>query len=459
MPPPKPFLTIVAGARNDDHGGDLLLRLQTFVRCLAQQCDKVRLPVELLLVEWNPPADRPSLTEAIEWPSSAFCECRVVTVSSALHRRFSQSIALPLHQMIAKNVGIRRARADFVLSTNIDLIFSTGLMEWLATRVLQPGVLIRVDRHDVPRDVMQLNDLDQQLEYCARNVIRVNARHGTFSPSAPTLQPERESQPIAAERQAADSASPPDSWLPRLIQDDWPILSGFHRAQRHWARARWNFRRALRTGSPFRASQAVRFSAKALFRTGRTWTRVAWRSLTRRAVYSSNSSLATCRESPPQPSLPIVRESPAAQSPPDALHLNACGDFTLLAKSDWLRLGGYAEFAMYPLHIDSLFLHRTAAAGIRQQIVDHPVYHIEHFGSWTPEEGPSILKKFDALGVEYLTYDRLLQMVEEVRRLPEPGPFNDSPWGLRDCELPEVTIPSHIPRRGLPCDWYQCKAA
>ena len=40
--------------------------------------------------------------------------------------------------MIAKNVGIRRARGRFMLATNIDIIFSNELVDWLASGPLEP---------------------------------------------------------------------------------------------------------------------------------------------------------------------------------------------------------------------------------------------------------------------------------------------------------------------------------
>ena len=46
---------------------------------------------------------------------------------SELHARYPHGDALPLYQMIAKNVGIRRARGQFVLATNIDILFSNEL--------------------------------------------------------------------------------------------------------------------------------------------------------------------------------------------------------------------------------------------------------------------------------------------------------------------------------------------
>jgi hypothetical protein len=36
----QPYLSIVVTTRNDNHGGDLLLRTQTFVKGLIHQCNK-----------------------------------------------------------------------------------------------------------------------------------------------------------------------------------------------------------------------------------------------------------------------------------------------------------------------------------------------------------------------------------------------------------------------------------
>ena len=47
---------------------------------------------------------------------------------SVLHRRLKYADRLPLFQMIAKNVGIRRAKGQFVLATNIDILFSDELI-------------------------------------------------------------------------------------------------------------------------------------------------------------------------------------------------------------------------------------------------------------------------------------------------------------------------------------------
>ena len=110
---PDPKVSVVAATRNDDHGGNQLARTQIFINGLAEQALRLRLPIELVLVEWNPPADRPPLSEAMSWPRSEWFDPKIVVVPPEVHRTFAHADGLPLFQMIAKNVGIRRSSAPF----------------------------------------------------------------------------------------------------------------------------------------------------------------------------------------------------------------------------------------------------------------------------------------------------------------------------------------------------------
>jgi hypothetical protein len=174
-----PYLSIVVTARNDDHGGNLLGRMQVFVDAWINQAKRYNLSSELIIVEWNPPAGRERLAQALRWPSDTSpCQVRIIEVPPEVHARYRQAAALPLYQMIAKNVGIRRARGEFILATNIDIVFSSELVEFLASRRLERNRMYRIDRHDVMSDVPVDGTLDEQLAYCDSHVIRVCAREG-----------------------------------------------------------------------------------------------------------------------------------------------------------------------------------------------------------------------------------------------------------------------------------------
>src|SRR5262249_55046030 len=139
------------------------------------------LSAELIVVEWNPPAERPRLREVLRWPSEPSpCVVRFIEVPVDLHRSLRHADALPLFQMIAKNVGIRRARGHFVLSTNIDILLSHELVDYIAAGRLQPHVIYRVDRHDVDKAVPIDASLDETMTYCRTHQLRLNTSRGTI---------------------------------------------------------------------------------------------------------------------------------------------------------------------------------------------------------------------------------------------------------------------------------------
>ena len=177
-----PYLSVVVTARNDDHGGNLLGRMQVFVTGWIEQARRYQIPSELIIVEWNPLPDRPRLIDVLEWPEDLGpCEVRFIEVPPDLHTRYPHGDALPLYQMIGKNVGIRRARGQFVLATNIDILFSDELAKYLAAQGLEHGRMYRIDRHDAMSDVPPDVGVEEQLAYCRTHLIRVNRREGSFN--------------------------------------------------------------------------------------------------------------------------------------------------------------------------------------------------------------------------------------------------------------------------------------
>lgn len=173
----KPYLSLVAASRNDNHGGNTLYRTQIFIDSFLEQCERYQLPAELILVEWNPPPDRAPLAEVISWvQQNEWVDCRVITVPYERHILLRFARQLPLFQMIAKNVGIRRARGEFILATNIDILFSNELMAFLAKKSLRQDRLYRCDRVDIDSEISKDISLDEKLQFARQNIVRWNYR-------------------------------------------------------------------------------------------------------------------------------------------------------------------------------------------------------------------------------------------------------------------------------------------
>ena len=177
-----PYLSIVAASRNDNHGGDPLIRTQIFVNSFSRQCELFRIPAEIIIIDWNPVKNRPGLAAVLHLPpKSTYCRGRVITVPSFFHQQLKYSQQLPFFQMIAKNVGIARAKGQFILATNIDIVFSNELMEFISKRKLDPQKVYRVDRIDIPPGLTSQANLNEVLDYAWLNPIR---SHRRFEPKS-----------------------------------------------------------------------------------------------------------------------------------------------------------------------------------------------------------------------------------------------------------------------------------
>ena len=151
----------------------MLKRTQAFINSVYVQAKKFNLPVELIIVEWNPPADKPLLKEVLLPPPAGVpVTLRIVVVPPSIHNTYRFAKSMPLYQMIAKNVGIRRAKGEFVLCTNIDILFTDLCFQTIAERNLEQGKFYRANRCDVPKEVMDFHTHEEQIKFAEKNVLR-----------------------------------------------------------------------------------------------------------------------------------------------------------------------------------------------------------------------------------------------------------------------------------------------
>lgn len=169
-----PKLSIVIPTRNDNYAGGMARRLQFSLDILVRQLESRAIPSEIVLVEWNPPSDRPLLREAIWFPGATqYCSIRVVVVPAKFHRRYEYWEKRPIHSAVAFNVGIRRARGQFILPRVSDAIYSGMLMDLLASEDLRKDMRYRCDRCDVEEDVLNFEGSDEKdvENYCRNHVL------------------------------------------------------------------------------------------------------------------------------------------------------------------------------------------------------------------------------------------------------------------------------------------------
>jgi hypothetical protein len=176
----KPKVSFVVAARNDNYGGDFLQRTQSFVDVLLSLCEKQGLDSELIIVEWNPPRENLPLAEALKWPAAhPHTSIRIIRVSEELHKKYPGSERLPLLEFVGKNVGVRRARGEYILVTNPDIIFPEAMLKFLAASKLSKDRFYRAVRYDVGVPSSPI-PAEEYLAYCQNHIARINAYLGSF---------------------------------------------------------------------------------------------------------------------------------------------------------------------------------------------------------------------------------------------------------------------------------------
>jgi hypothetical protein len=469
-----PYLSFVVTSRNDNHGGDLLRRMQIFTTSLLEQLKKFNIPSELIFVEWNPPKDKLRLADALQWPAEMGpCSVRIIEVPPELHQAFRYSDKLPLFQMIAKNVGIRRATAPFICATNIDVLFPDELMKYLANRTLDLNAMYRLDRYDVRANIQCDAPISKQFEFCRQNIIRINMREGTFKPEHPfsiwfhqsrekifshmrRLMPSFYKFIHKVHRAFTDAVHRPKKdllnwtrvWFPYKFKPyyllHFPLLLAF-------VVNRVKLLRLVVLNIFASPDQRVDLTPPADMRWEEYWEYLdakkgkAKRRTSNEATIEVRSGLTYRLEESDLATLDTVETAEKECIPQKTLHTNACGDFTLIAKSHWLRLRAYPEWEMYSFNIDSIFCYNAYYAGLEEIFLPDPYrfYHIEHAAGWTPEESDSLKKRMVERGVPWFDWCDCLKMIDEMQSRQAPLVFNDDAWGLGTTTLKETIIDAH----------------
>eukprot|EP00741_Cyanophora_paradoxa_P002498 tig00000076_g2422.t1 len=237
---PPPYLSFVLASRNDDYGGGLADRLQLVVRTLLIFAARWRLSAEIVFVEWNPPPDRPALPHALVYPwggapgGAPPVPVRHILVPPETHRRIPNSERIPMFDRIALNVGVRRARGEFILFMNQDVLFCDGLGAILARRLLRPGAFYQARRYDVQARVPPFAPYGRALASLA-----AHGAAGLVIPSRLAAASYGEDAAAAAAgRRAPDLAGTPLARLTDSLLDNPGDLHIMHRT--HWHRARAN---------------------------------------------------------------------------------------------------------------------------------------------------------------------------------------------------------------------------
>ena len=119
----RPYVTFVSYFRNDSYTSDFELRVRRATTFLVRQLQRAAIESELILVEWNPPPDRPLIIESLgPLPQGDSVQVRGIIVGKEHHQKFTGSQEWGMNPAAAANVGLRRAQGRFVTPKAADTL-------------------------------------------------------------------------------------------------------------------------------------------------------------------------------------------------------------------------------------------------------------------------------------------------------------------------------------------------
>ena len=339
----EPHLSIVLVGRNDNYGGDFRFRLERCVNNLHGLLVERNASAEIIFVNYNPIADNEPIETFIDWPKSVGnVSIRIITVPNKVHQKLvadGNRKNVPVLEYVGKNVGIRRAKGQFVLAMNPDIIIPENVLAELDD--LQNNWFYRVDRVDF-RQNNQESKID--LNDIAKNAFKCYLKGFQYS---------------------LNGYSSFKLWL----------LRGFNH---------------------FKLFFHLKFIV---------WFRYLFL---------------------------LIGWKPNPHNAEFQYHCNVSGDFMLMHRDHWFRLKGNPENTFMSLHTDALMVIMAATAGLKETILNHPIFHQDHTRRYdASEEADSEYRKV------YLDFQSQAQQMIAQK---EPIIYNNDDWGLSEETLPEINI-------------------
>lgn len=155
-------ITAVIVCRNDNYGGNLTHRAHHSLTTLCNQFD------EVIYVDWKSPGGASLLDNNTLLPSNLK---HIKITKEFLENNLPQYIDYAIVESIGRNVGVRRATGDWILSTNIDVLVNRPDLNSLDQNTLYTG-----RRYNVPiEEHLNIRNPLKLFTYCKENKHRFSA--------------------------------------------------------------------------------------------------------------------------------------------------------------------------------------------------------------------------------------------------------------------------------------------
>lgn len=346
-------LSIVVTARNDNYGGDFNARLQNSVHWLSVFLEKYKVPSELVIVDYNPIKENAPLKEMLEWPLyRKYLTIRLLHIPNEIHQSLINPAVrktVPLFEFNAKNMAIRRAQGEYILSTNADIIFHPLLLKFIALGIPQKNNYYRTDRFDF------------------KKVERYDFRN----PFATLKEIEKK--------------------VYRIMLKGY----GYH---------------LKGNGVEFLEEKKLRLKN-------------AWRIFLDLNLVKIESLAKKWK-------MNITYDAFAQR-----YHTHCSGDFMLMHRSHWFDLRGYPEDTYISTHCDALFTVMAGVSGLKENVLNFPVYHQDHERRYKADFDEAAFSKEIAD-----MFTRFMNDSREMEKTNTPKITNTENWGQANSSFDITTI-------------------
>lgn len=181
-PVDRPLLSIVITGRNDNYLGDFKYRITTCINFLCSGLEKISSleKIELLVVDWN---SEIGLNRVIDLSLAAKRVTRFIIVPPETAKANSPH-GINFRAEMACNVGVRRAKGQYIMSMPADIIFPAFSLEYLLRllkREMTPVFdieksMMNISRKLIPWQIVQKKYTLEEWE----RFIQLTTRHLNF---------------------------------------------------------------------------------------------------------------------------------------------------------------------------------------------------------------------------------------------------------------------------------------
>ena len=169
-----PKISIALFGRNDNYGKKYLEKFEYSIRSIQRSLEGI--DYEIVLLDYNPPKDKPRLSEC--FPNSKYPRIKHVVFSHEDHLEFIEShikakaklldndgkkiLAKEIYKIdfiiaFAMNLSIKYSSGDYVLSTGTDNIFPIQFGEFI--NKLEPNILYRTWMYRIHNNIKKIKEV------------------------------------------------------------------------------------------------------------------------------------------------------------------------------------------------------------------------------------------------------------------------------------------------------------